>query len=62
MVTPTGRHGQVLPDDVRSYAMAAARALLQHSDLGAEAVVRESLTIASGICVYTNTAITIETL
>ncbi len=26
VVTPTGRHGQVLPDDVRSYAMAAARA------------------------------------
>jgi ATP-dependent HslUV protease subunit HslV len=42
------------------YAQAAATALLHHSDLDAEAIARESLKIASGICIYTNTDITVE--
>lgn len=45
-----------------SYALAAARALLQHTELGAAEVVREGLTIASGIDIYTNDRITIEEL
>jgi ATP-dependent HslUV protease subunit HslV len=44
------------------YGLAAARALLRHSDLDARAVVEESLKIASHICVYTNENITIEVL
>lgn len=44
------------------YAQAAARALLQHSDLGAEAIVRRSLEIAGEICIYTNLNHTVETL
>ena len=44
------------------YALAAARALVAHSSLSAEEVVREALRIASGICIYTNTHITVETL
>ena len=44
------------------YALAAARALMAHSSLSAEEVVREALRIASGICIYTNTYITVETL
>lgn len=44
------------------YALAAARSLMAHSGLDAEGIVRESLNIAAGICVYTNTHITIETL
>lgn len=44
------------------FALAAARALVAHSDLDAEAVVRESLKIASSICIYTNDHITVETL
>ncbi|MGE9986248.1 ATP-dependent protease subunit HslV [Desulfovibrio sp. SGI.169] len=44
------------------YALAAARALIRHSGLDAEAVVRESMTIASEICVYTNCHLTVETL
>ena len=44
------------------FAQAAARALLENSDLGAEQIVRKSLEIASGICIYTNQHITIETL
>ncbi len=44
------------------YALAAARALMARSTLDAEEIVRESLLIAAGICVYTNTNITIEKL
>jgi ATP-dependent HslUV protease subunit HslV len=44
------------------YAMAAARALLQHSELDARTIVQESLLTASHICVYTNGNLTIETL
>jgi len=44
------------------YALAAARALIKHSDLSAEQIVRESLMTAASICVYTNENITVETL
>ena len=44
------------------FALAAARSLVRHSTLDAEAIVRESLETASKICIYTNSAITIETL
>jgi ATP-dependent HslUV protease subunit HslV len=44
------------------FAQAAARALLNNSDLGAEQIVRKSLEIAGTICIYTNQHITIETL
>jgi len=45
-----------------NYAVAAARALVAHSDLTAEQIVREALMIASGIDIYTNTNITVEVL
>lgn len=45
-----------------SYAHAAAKALLQFTDLDAETIAREALTIAAGICVFTNDNITVETL
>jgi ATP-dependent HslUV protease subunit HslV len=44
------------------FALAAARALSAHSDLDAEGLVRESLLIAAGICVFTNANIVVETL
>jgi ATP-dependent HslUV protease subunit HslV len=44
------------------YALAAARALIAHSDLDAKAVATEAMRIAAGICVYTNETITVETL
>jgi ATP-dependent HslUV protease subunit HslV len=45
-----------------SYALSAARALLRHTDLDAAQVARESLAIASEICVYTNDSIVVEEL
>jgi len=44
------------------YALASARALMAYSSLDAEEIVREAIRIAAGICVYTNTNITIEKL
>jgi ATP-dependent HslUV protease, peptidase subunit HslV len=44
------------------YALAAARALVDHTDLDARAVVEQSLKIAGEICIYTNKEITIEEL
>jgi ATP-dependent HslUV protease, peptidase subunit HslV len=44
------------------FAQAAARALLEHTELDAEAIVREALGIAADICVYTNRNLVIETL
>jgi len=45
-----------------TYALAAARALIDRPDLDAEAIARKAMAIAADICVYTNTNIVIETL
>ncbi len=45
-----------------NYAYAAANALYKHTDMSAEEIVREALTIAASICVYTNDHISIEKL
>ena len=37
-----------------SYALAAARALLKYSKADAKEIVKEALTIAASICIYTN--------
>lgn len=42
------------------YALAAARALVAHADLGAAQIVRSALEIAADICIYTNRTIQIE--
>lgn len=44
------------------YAMAAARALIRHTNLSARDVAEESMRIASEICIYTNSEIVIEEL
>ncbi len=45
-----------------SYALAAARSLLRHTELSATEVARESLKVASEICIYTNDSIIVEEL
>jgi ATP-dependent HslUV protease subunit HslV len=45
-----------------SYALAAARMLVKHTELTAREIVEESLRTAAGICVYTNEHFTIEEL
>ncbi|MBK6913769.1 MAG: ATP-dependent protease subunit HslV [Ignavibacteriales bacterium] len=44
------------------YALAAARMLKKYSNLSAKEIVRESLQIASEICIYTNDKINVETI
>ncbi|MBU4445168.1 ATP-dependent protease subunit HslV [bacterium] len=44
------------------FALAAARALIKHSQLSARVIVEESLIIASNICIYTNDKLTIMEL
>jgi ATP-dependent HslUV protease subunit HslV len=44
------------------FALAAARALLKHTAMPADQIVREALITAADICIYTNTNITVETL
>jgi ATP-dependent HslUV protease subunit HslV len=44
------------------YAQAAAKALLEYSDLGAREIVEKAVKIAGDICIYTNHNITIEQL
>jgi ATP-dependent HslUV protease, peptidase subunit HslV len=63
-------NGDVLEpdDDIASvgsgspYAIAAAKALMKHSDLSAKDIVQEAMMIASSICVFTNDHISIETI
>jgi ATP-dependent HslUV protease, peptidase subunit HslV len=45
-----------------AYAQAAARALLQHTEMAPAELVRQSLTIAGDLCIYTNQQHVIETL
>ena len=45
-----------------NFALAAARALMKHSKLNSEEIVKESLKVAASICVYTNDKIIVETL
>ncbi|HEY8554887.1 MAG TPA: ATP-dependent protease subunit HslV [Burkholderiales bacterium] len=44
------------------FALAAARALLEHTELGAREIVERALGIAADICIYTNRSLTIEEL
>ncbi len=44
------------------FALAAARALMKHSELDARGIAEEAMRIASGICVYTNENVTVEEL
>ena len=43
-----------------SFAQSAAKALYDNTELSAEEIVKKSLTIASDICIYTNSNLTIE--
>jgi ATP-dependent HslUV protease subunit HslV len=45
-----------------AYALAAARALIRHTELSSKEVVKEAMKISAEICIYTNANITIEEL
>ena len=67
IITGTGdvlepEHGIVAIGSGGPYAQAAARALLQHTTLSPAEIVKQSLTIAGELCIYTNQNHVIETL
>ncbi len=45
-----------------SYAHAAAKALVDHSELDAKSIAEEAMKIAASICIYTNNHIIVEEL
>ncbi len=45
-----------------SYALSAARALVEHTTMDAETVAREALKIAGELCIYTNQNVTVEVI
>ena len=55
-------HGIAAVGSGGPFALAAARAFMEHPSLTARQVVEKSLTIASEICIYTNDHITVESL
>jgi ATP-dependent HslUV protease subunit HslV len=57
---PTDRGTVVAIGSGGPYALAAARALLAHTELPAASICREALRIAGDICIYTNTDVTVE--
>ncbi|WP_294446144.1 ATP-dependent protease subunit HslV [uncultured Mailhella sp.] len=65
----TGTGDVVEPDDGvaaigsgGAYALSAARALLRHTSMSPAEIVKESMSIAADICVFTNTHLTMETI
>jgi len=68
-LTLTGQGDVLEPDDGLigigsggAYALSAARALVDGSELEAEEIARRAMEIAAGICIYTNNNIIIEKL
>jgi len=55
-------HGLIAIGSGGPYAQAAARALLESTELDAETIVRRSLGIAAELCIYTNQNVVVETL
>ena len=45
-----------------SFALSAARALIDREDMEGEDIARKAMEIAAGICIYTNTNLTVETI
>jgi len=69
LFTITGQGDVIEPDEPvlaigsgGAYALAAARALVAHSSLGAREVVEQAMTIAAEICIFTNQNLTIVEL
>lgn len=55
-------HGLVAIGSGGPYAQSAARALLEHTELGAREIVDKALAIAADLCIYTNHQRVIEVL
>src|SRR5919199_4521946 len=62
VISPDDADGALAIGSGGSYALAAARALLAHTNLSAREIAVEGLKIAGDICIYTNQQIVVEEL
>lgn len=62
LMQPDEEDGIISIGSGSNYALAAARALMRHTDKSAAEIVREAMKIAAEICIFTNDRLTIEEL
>lgn len=62
LLQPDEEDGMLAIGSGSNFALAAARALMRHTSLPAEQIVREAMRIASEICVFTNDHLILEEL
>ena len=62
LMQPDEEDGIIAVGSGSNYALAAARALMRHTDKSAAEIVREAMKIAAEICIFTNDRLTIEEL
>jgi ATP-dependent HslUV protease, peptidase subunit HslV len=62
LLQPDEEDGMLAIGSGSNFALAAARALMRHTSLSAEQIVREAMRIASEICVFTNDQLILEEL
>jgi ATP-dependent HslUV protease, peptidase subunit HslV len=62
LLQPDEEDGVLAVGSGANFALAAARALMRHTPLGAVEIVREAMRIAAEICVFTNEQLTVEEL
>ena len=62
LIQPDEEDGIMAVGSGSNFALAAARALMRHTDLSAPDIVREAMKIAAEICIFTNDRLTLEEL
>lgn len=62
LIQPDEEDGVLAIGSGSNFALAAARALMRHTDLAAPDIVREAMKIAAEICIFTNDRLTVEEL
>lgn len=62
LLQPDEEDGIISVGSGSNFALAAARALMRHTELSAPEIVRESMKIAAEICIFTNDRLTLEEL
>jgi ATP-dependent HslUV protease subunit HslV len=62
LLSPDEEDGVLAIGSGANFALAAARALMRHTELGASEIVREAMKIAAEICIFTNDHLTLEEL
>lgn len=62
LVQPDEEDGVLAIGSGSNFALSAARALMRHTSLSAEEIVREAMKIAAEICIFTNDHLTVEEL